>query len=52
MENMLRKGNSQVLERIKRTLKGKMGRSLSLLKELLALSAMDMDMSRKNVPII
>ena len=50
MENLLRKGNSQVLERIKR--KGKMGRSLNLLKESLALSAMDMDMSRKNVSII
>ena len=52
MENLLRKGNSQVSERIKRTLKGKIGRSLNLIKKLLALSAMDMDISRKNVPII
>ena len=48
----MRKGNSQVLERIKRTSKGQMGRSLSLLKESLALSAMDVDISRRNVPII
>ena len=52
MENLLRKGNSQVSERIKRTSKGKMGRSLNLLKESLASSAVDMDISRKNVPII
>ena len=52
MENLLRKGNSQVLERIKRTSKGEMGRSLNLLKELLASSATNMDMSRKNVLII
>ena len=52
MENLLRKGNSEVLERIKWTSKGKMGRSLNLLKESLASSAMDMDISRKNVPMI
>ena len=52
MENMLRKGNSQVSESIKRTSKGEMGRSPNLLKESLASSAMDMDMSRKNVLII
>ena len=52
MENLLRKGNSQVLERIKRTSKGKMGRSLNLIKESLTSSATNMDISRKNVPII
>ena len=48
----MRNGNSQVLERIKRSSKGKMGRSLNLLNESLASSVMDMDMSRKNVLII
>ena len=37
---------------IGRNLRRKMGRSLNLLKESLASSAMDMDMSRKNVLII
>ena len=37
---------------IGRNLGRKMGRSLNLLKESLASSAMDMDMSRKNVLII
>ena len=37
---------------IGRNLERNMGRSLNLLKESLASSAMDMDMSRKNVLII
>ena len=52
MENLLRKENFQVSERIKKTSKGEMGRSLNLRKESLVSSATDMDMSRKNVPII
>ena len=52
MENLLRKGNSQVSKRIKGTSNGKMRRSLDLIKESLASSAIDMDISRKNVPII
>ena len=35
-----------------KTSKGKMGRSLNLIKESLTSSATDMDISRKNVPII
>ena len=52
MENLLRRENSQVSERRKRSSKGKMGRSLNLLKESHASNAIDIDMSRKSVPII
>jgi len=52
MENLVIKGNSKVLERRKKNSKGKMERSPNLLEESLALSAMGMDTSRKNVLII
>ena len=52
MENLLRKGNSKISERRKRTSKGKMGRSLNPLKESHASNATDMDMSRKSFLII
>ena len=52
MESLLRKQNSQVSERRKRILRREMERTLNLLKESLALNAMDTDISRKSVPII
>ena len=52
MENLLRRENSQVSKRRKRTSRGKMGRSLNPLKESRASNATDMDISRKSVPII
>ena len=50
--NLLRRENSQISERRKRISRGKMGRTLNPLKESHALNAMDMDISRKSVPII
>ena len=52
MESLLRKENSQVLERRKRILRREMEMTLNLLKESLASNAMDTDISRKSVPII
>ena len=52
MENLLKRENSQVSERRKRTSRGKMGRSFNPLKESCASNATNMDMSRKSVPII
>ena len=52
MENLATKGDFQVPERIKRTLKGKIVRSLNPLKELLVLNVMDMAISKRNVLII
>ena len=52
MESLLRRENSQVSERRKRILRGETERTLNPLKESLASNAMDMDISRKNVPII
>ena len=52
MENLLRRENSQVSERRKRTSRGKMGRSLNPLKESPASNATDTNISRKSVPII
>ena len=52
MENLLKKGSSQVLERIKKTSKREKGRSPILLKESLVLNVMDMVISKRNVLII
>ena len=52
MENLAIKGDFQVPERRKKTSKGKMERSLNLLKESLVSNAMDMAISRRNVLII
>ena len=52
MENLVIQGNFQVLERRKRTSKGKMEMSLNPLKESLVLNAMDMATSRRNDLII
>ena len=46
------KGNLQVLERRRRTLKSEKGRSPNLLKESLLLNVMDMAVSKRNVLII
>ena len=51
-ENLVIKGNFQVLKRRKRTSKGKMERSLNPLKESLVSNAMDIAISRRNVLII
>ena len=50
--NLSKEGSLHPPRVIGRNLGRKMGRSLNLLKESLASSAMDMDMSRKNVLII
>ena len=50
--NLVIKGNSQVLERRRRTSKREKGRSLNLLKESLVLNVMDMAISKRNVLII
>ena len=52
MEGLLRRENSQALERRKRILRGEMERTLNPLKESLVSNAMDIDISRKSVPII
>ena len=52
MESLLRRENSQVLERRKRISRGKMGRTLNPLKESRASNATDMNISRKSVSII
>ena len=52
MENLLKRENSQVSERRKRTSRGKMERSLNPLKQSLVSNAMDMVTSRRNVLII
>ena len=46
------KGNSQVLERRRRTSKREKGRSPNPLKESLVLNVMDMAISKRNVPTI
>ena len=45
------KGNSQVLEKRRRTSKNEMGRSPNLIKESLVLNVMDMAISKRNVLI-
>ena len=50
MENLLRRENSKVSESRKRTLRGKMEKSLNPLKESHASNAMDMDISKKECP--
>ena len=50
MENLLRRENSEVSESRKRTLRGKMEKSLNPLKESHASNAMDMDISKKECP--
>ena len=52
MGSLSTKGSFHLTRVIRRNSGRKMRRSLNLLKESLALSAMDMDMSRKNVLII
>ena len=52
MGSLSTKENFHLPRVIGRNLGRKMRRSLNLLKESLTLSAMDMDMSRKNVLII
>ena len=49
--SLLRRKNSQVLERTKRILGGEMERTLNRLKESLASNATNTDISRKSVPI-
>ena len=51
MESLLRRKNSQVLERRKRILGGEMEKTLNPLKESLASNATDTDISRNSVPI-
>ena len=52
MGNLVIKGNSQVLERKRRTSKREKGRSPNILKESLVLNVMDMAISKRNVLII
>ena len=52
MGNLVIKGNSQVLERRKRTSKREKGRSPNPLKESLVLNVMVMAISKRNVLII
>ena len=52
MESLLRRENSQISERRKMISRGKMGRTLNPLRESRASNAMDIDISRKSVPII
>ena len=52
MESFLRRENSQVLEKRKMILREEMERTLNPLKESLVSNAMDIDISRKSVPII
>ena len=52
MESLLRRENSQILERRKMISRGKMGRTLNPLRESHASYATNMDISRKSVPII
>ena len=49
MGNLVIKGNSQVLERIRRTSKREKGRSPNLLKESLVLNVIDMVIAKRNV---
>ena len=51
MGNLMIKGNSQVLEKRRRTSKNEMGRSPNLIKESLVLNVMDMAISKRNVLI-
>ena len=51
MESLLRRENSQVLEKIKRILRVELERTLNPLKESLASNATDTNISRKSVPI-
>ena len=52
MESLLKRENSKILERRKRISRGKMEMTLNPLKESCVSNAMDMDISRKSVPII
>ena len=51
MGNLMIKGNSQVLEKRRRTSKNEMGRSPNLIKESLVLNVMDRAISKRNVLI-